>query len=322
MTPALSLVIPQRNSVHTLPRLFESIARQSLKAVEIVLVDDASDSDCSEVLEGYRRQGLSIVFVPSSTRLYTKNARMAGVRAATAEVIAFADADDMLWGTRALEENLALYHRHGADLLHFRSVRTDAAGNFRGCFIWGDPLAPHLEGGDIFSAYVREGTRAHTLWDKLYSRALWLEILDVARQSKVIRYAEDAYLASLYLFHARRYIGSETIGYGYHFADKRHNDSAERAVYQSFILEELLPYFAQRGCPQKDLDQFALYMGNLLRIHSGRLALAACGKGGIDRGPCAEAIQLFGKRALLKALLLGTRLNAERVASLEDVLTV
>lgn len=320
MSPALSIVIPHRGNGNTLPRLFDSIARQSLKGIEIVLVDDASAIDYSELLERYRREGLSIVFVPSVTRLYTKNARMAGVRAATSEIIAFADADDMLWGTDALEKNVALYRRHGADLLHFRTVRTDARGTFNGYFTWGDPLAPQLEGGEIFSAYVREETRAHTVWDKLYSRQLWLDIMDVATRSKVIRYAEDAYLASLYLFHAKRYTGSEHIGYGYHFEDKRRKDSAERAVYHTFILQELLPYFAERGCPRKDLDLFAKHMGNLLRIHSGRLSVAACETGGIDRKPCEEAIALFGKRSLLKALLAGSRMNAELVATIEQAL--
>jgi glycosyltransferase involved in cell wall biosynthesis len=322
MTPALSIVIPNRNSGHTLPRLFDSILRQSLKAVEVVLVDDASDFGYAEVLEGYRHKGLTVSFIPSSVRLYTKNARLSGVRAAQAEIIAFADADDMLWGAHALEENVALYHRHKADVVQFRSVHTDAAGNFLSYRTWGDPLAPELAGAGIFSAFVRQGTRGHTVWNKLYSKALWLEIMDVATAGKVIRYAEDAYLASLYMFHARRYIGSEHIGYGYYLEEKRRQESAERAVYHYFILRELLPYFAARGCPNVDMELFALYMGDLLRIYAGRLAVAAYEGGGVDAGPCGEAVALFGKKTLLKALLVGAQMNASRVVSAAHALTI
>ena len=321
MTPAVSIVIPIRNSGHTLPRLFDSILRQSLKEVEVVLVDDASDVSYLEVLEQYRHKGLSINFVPSSTRLYTKNARMAGVRAAKAEIIAFADADDMLWGTSALEENVALYHRHGADVVQFRAVHTDAAGNFLSYRTWGDPLAPELTGAEVFSTFVRHGTRGHTVWNKLYSRARWLEIMDVATASKVIRYAEDAYLASLYMFHARHYIGSENIGYGYYLVEKRREESAERTIYHHYILQELLPHFAAHGCQQEDLDLFAKYMGDSLRIQAGKLAFAACEKGGIDLEPCKEAIALFGKKTLLKSLLIGARMNTERIVSAARALT-
>ena len=321
MTPAVSIVIPNRNNGHTLPRLFDSILRQSLKEVEVVLVDDASDVGYSDVLEHYRHKGLFISFISSAIRLYTKNARLAGVRAAKAEIIAFADADDMLWGTNALEENVALYHRHGADIVQFRSVHTDTAGNFLSYRTWGYPLAPELTGSEIFSAFVRRGTRGNNVWNKLYSKARWLEIIDVAMASKVIRYAEDAYLASLYMFHARRYIGSENIGYGYYFEDKRHKESAERAVYYYFILQELLPYFAAHGCLQEDMNIFVKCMSDMLCLHADRLTVAACKGDEIDLGPCEEAIAMFGKKMLLKPLLVGASMNAKRIVSAVHALT-
>ena len=321
MAPAVSIVTPNRNSGHTLPRLFDSILRQSLKDVEVVLVDDASDAGYSEVLEQYRNKGLSINFVPSATRLYTKNARLAGVRAAKAEIIAFADADDMLWDTNALEENVALYHRYGADVVQFRTVHTDDAGNYLSYRDCGDPLAPELTGTEIFSTFIRQRKKSYSLCNKLYSRACWLKIMDVVAASKVIRYSEDIFMTSLYMFHARRYIGSENIGYGYYFEEKRHKESAERAICSLFILQELLPYFSAHECPQDDLDLFAKDISNSLRIQAGRLSVAACKTGGIDLEPCEEAIALFGKNTLLKSLLIGTKMNAERVLSATHDLT-
>ncbi|GHU19201.1 hypothetical protein FACS189475_06000 [Betaproteobacteria bacterium] len=315
MNPLVSIVVPCRNSGHTLPRLFDSILCQSLKDVEVIVVDDASDVGYADVIEAYRAKGLPLVFVPSPTRLYTKNARMAGVRKASADIIAFADADDMLWGTTALEENVCLFRRHAADVVQFRSVYTDAEGNFTGFHSWGDPLAPQLSGREVFSSYAKQGARGHTLWNKLYSKALWLDIIDTAEASRVLRYPEDAYLASLYMFHARSYIGSEEIGYGYHMVDKRLQDSAERSVYHYIIQQELLPYFVERGCPLEDLALFTESMEGLLQLYAGRLSIACCQKDKIDLAPCAEAIAHFGKRELIKALLIGTRLNAERVVA-------
>ncbi|GHU03879.1 hypothetical protein FACS1894205_1160 [Alphaproteobacteria bacterium] len=313
MSPLVSIVVPCRNGGHTLPRLFDSILRQSLKEVEVIVVDDASDVGYAEVIEAYRAKGLPLIFAPSPTRLYTKNARMAGVRKANADIIAFADADDMLWGTTALEENVGLFRRHAADVVQFRSVYTDAEGNFTGFRSWGDPLAPQLSGREVFSSYARHGARGHTLWDKLYSKALWLDIIDTAEASRVLRYPEDAYLDSLYRFHARSYIGSEEIGYGYYMVEKRARDSAEASVCYHILLQELLPYFVEHGCSPEDLALFTESMEGFLQLHAGRLSMVCCQNDEIDLAPCAEAIALFGKKELIKALLTGARLNAERV---------
>jgi Glycosyltransferases involved in cell wall biogenesis len=309
--PSVSIVIPCRNSAASLPRLFESILRQSFKDLEVIVVDDASEHIDRDIFEGFRSRGLAVTLFASPTRLYTKNARMTGVRKAKGNIIAFADADDALWGD-ALGRNVALFERCNADVVQFRTVCTDTSGNFTGFFPWGDPIAPHLSGRGVFSAYVGNGTKGHTLWNKLYSRKLWLELTDIAEASRVLRYPEDAYLASLYMFHARKYIGSEEIGYAYAMMDKRKKESAERSVYHCILLRELLPYFATRGCPEEDLVLFAAHMTELICIYAGRLSLACCSQGGADLSPCRAAIEQFGIRELIKAVLVGARVNANR----------
>ena len=89
----ISLIVPNRNHAHKLPRLLDSVLAQQGARVEVVIVDDDSDEPYGELLDGYRSQGLRINFVQGEKRLYTKNARLAGIRAAQAPIVAFADAD-------------------------------------------------------------------------------------------------------------------------------------------------------------------------------------------------------------------------------------
>ena len=96
----LSLIVPNRNHAHKLPRLLDSVLAQQGVRVEVVIVDDASDAPYGELLDGYRSQGLRISLVQSEQRLYTKNARLAGIRAAQASIVAFADADEGHEGLR------------------------------------------------------------------------------------------------------------------------------------------------------------------------------------------------------------------------------
>ena len=67
----LSLIVPNRNHAHNLPRLLDSVLAQQGVSVEVVIVDDYSDEPYGELLDGYRSQGLRVNLVQSEKRLYT-----------------------------------------------------------------------------------------------------------------------------------------------------------------------------------------------------------------------------------------------------------
>jgi GT2 family glycosyltransferase len=87
--PEVSVVIPVRDGAGSLPALLDSLAAQDLEAdrYEVIVVDNASRDDSAEVASS---RGASVVFEPRPNR---SGARNAGVAAATADVIAFTDAD-------------------------------------------------------------------------------------------------------------------------------------------------------------------------------------------------------------------------------------
>jgi glycosyltransferase involved in cell wall biosynthesis len=92
----ISVVIPAYNSAHFLPRCLESVLAQTLKPVEVIVVDDGSTDNTAEVAVEL-----------GATVLRCRNggpgaARNAGIQAATGEWIALLDADD-LWVPEKLE---------------------------------------------------------------------------------------------------------------------------------------------------------------------------------------------------------------------------
>jgi glycosyltransferase involved in cell wall biosynthesis len=89
--PKVSVVIATHNRASLLPQAIES-ARRAAREVEIIVVDDASTDDTSEVcrtLEG-------IVYRRHEKNLGPAHARNFGIRESTAEYIAFLDDDDSL----------------------------------------------------------------------------------------------------------------------------------------------------------------------------------------------------------------------------------
>ena len=88
----LSIIIPARNEAHNLPILLRSLATQSLRPAEIIVVDDLSTDDTAEVA---RKHGaLVITSQPLPEGWRGKNwACHQGAQAAKASLLMFVDAD-------------------------------------------------------------------------------------------------------------------------------------------------------------------------------------------------------------------------------------
>ncbi len=87
----VSVIIPTHNRASTIERALQSVFNQTFKAIEIIVVDDASTDNSSEVLEKYAD---SIRYVKLATNSGGALARNHGAKLATGEFIAFLDSDD------------------------------------------------------------------------------------------------------------------------------------------------------------------------------------------------------------------------------------
>jgi Glycosyl transferase family 2 len=99
----VSVVIPAYDREHELPAALDSVARQSVRAAEVVVVDDGSSDRTGEVAA---QHGARVVRHPANRGVSA--ARNSGVEAAGHDWIAFLDSDDVwlpghlerLWGLR------------------------------------------------------------------------------------------------------------------------------------------------------------------------------------------------------------------------------
>jgi len=92
----ISVVIPAYNSARFLPRCLESVFAQTLKPVEVIVVDDGSTDNTAAVAT---ELGVTVL---RRTNGGPGAARNAGIQAASGEWIALLDADD-LWTAEKLE---------------------------------------------------------------------------------------------------------------------------------------------------------------------------------------------------------------------------
>lgn len=108
----ISIIIPVYNQAAELRKCLDSIERQSYKNYEIIVVDDASKDDITQVAKDYKSKfGISFSFYKNSENKGAPFSRNYGYKKSKGEFIIFCDADvvmreDMLLEMyRVLKEN-------------------------------------------------------------------------------------------------------------------------------------------------------------------------------------------------------------------------
>lgn len=110
----ISVVIPTFNCAGFIEETLSSVAGQSCKDLEIIVVDDGSSDDTVSHAENYVNQNNIRARVISNTRKKgAAGARNTGIDAAQGDMIAFIDADDK-WLPEKLEHQLAFMEEHQA----------------------------------------------------------------------------------------------------------------------------------------------------------------------------------------------------------------
>jgi teichuronic acid biosynthesis glycosyltransferase TuaG len=124
----ISVVIPCYRCAPTIGRAVESVAAQTLRPLEVILVDDASPDDTPRVIAAIaaRHESGWVRVVSLEQNQGAGEARNRGWAEARGEYIAFLDADDA-WHPRKLELQLAFMAAHPRVHLcgHAHAVRPD-----------------------------------------------------------------------------------------------------------------------------------------------------------------------------------------------------
>ncbi len=105
--PKVSVIIPTYNRPYLLRRALASVAAQTFKNFEILVVQNGEFHQSESVVEGFRRMGLPIRYLYEK-KANAANARNIGILNAKGEYIAFLDDDDE-WLPSKLERQVRVF---------------------------------------------------------------------------------------------------------------------------------------------------------------------------------------------------------------------
>ncbi len=137
MQPKVSIIVPVYNGESYLARCVESLRKQTLEAIEIILVDDGSQDNTAAICATYAAED-GRIRVLRQENAGAGPARNRGLEAAKGEFIGFVDADDFA----EPDMYAALYGaaiRHQADMAlagtrHIGGIVFGGGDTLRGCF--------------------------------------------------------------------------------------------------------------------------------------------------------------------------------------------
>ena len=102
--PLVSAIVPTYNRANLVRRALDSVIKQSYSNLEIVVVDDASDDNTEEIINGMGSS--QIRYIRHQTNQGGAATRNTGIEAAKGEYVAFLDSDDV-WLQGKIETQLA-----------------------------------------------------------------------------------------------------------------------------------------------------------------------------------------------------------------------
>lgn len=164
----VSIVVPIYNLEKYIPRCLDALVGQTLKDIEIILVDDGSKDSAPQIIESYREKYPDIVRTFHKENGGEWSARTYGLKEARGEYVGFIDSDDVpevTWAeklynvAKEFDADIAFsgYDRIDLDTGKVVSVEMTQYGK----------MMKEVDWSDDFIVYANP-----SLWNKIYRREL------------------------------------------------------------------------------------------------------------------------------------------------------
>lgn len=234
MEHLISVVVPVYNTEKYLERCLSSLCEQSYSKLEIIVVNDGSTDNSTQILEEYERRD-SRVKVYHKTNGGLTSAVCLGVKQAAGEYIAFVDSDDYVDKDFILNFysnidnadvlSMGLFYQYDDTAREFNLLKDDIYSNDELIALQNDFIRDQAFGlsRKIFVAR----------WNKLYKTALVKKIIDLYNELN-LSYHEDSFFTFL-IIHEAITIKTLVRANGYHYCVNPASMTRAVKKYENFL---------------------------------------------------------------------------------------
>lgn len=175
MTPRASFVIPAYNAERWVSKAIYSCRNQTIKQIEIIVVNDASTDGTQEIIDWHAKDDDRVKPIDLQNNAGSGHARNVGSEAAKAEYVLVLDADDLSTRDR-VKNTIAAFELKKADLVYGSFFGMDSMGTASMKMI-SSQFNPELSKKEKLN-FICHSTMAYTkaLWEKIkYDENEWVK---------------------------------------------------------------------------------------------------------------------------------------------------
>lgn len=219
----VSVLIATYNVEKYIGNALNSVIGQTLKDIEIIVVDDGSTDGTLQIADQYAALDSRIRVLRHQTNKSLMQVRKTGIEAATGQYIMFLDADDSL-SLNACEKAYSAITAEEVDMLQFDSNIVFSNLKEENEAIessWQEAMKPiphkmiSVSFGGLLTA---KENIVFTVWNKIYKRTLCLEAVKHL-PNEYVNMSEDVMISFLLQFHAKSYSSIPDKIYDYSFGN-------------------------------------------------------------------------------------------------------
>ena len=217
--PLVSVIVPVYKVEDVLARCLDSLCRQSLREIEIILVDDASPDRCGEICEKYAAEDTRFKVIHHPENLGLSVARNTGIAHAFADYLMFVDSDDWVHEDFC-KDAYECSVKHETDIVVFCYERI----GFPNTFLKAQSAVSNIQKGKktkleaIHFLLKGNGPATWTTWNKLYRKDLFKKVCyppgylyeDIGTTYKLVWCASNVYYMDKVLYYHCYHEGSIT----------------------------------------------------------------------------------------------------------------
>lgn len=168
----VSVIVPVYNGEKYLSRCIDSILRQTLRDIEIILIDDGSKDNSGQIMADYQKRYPGIIkTIYNHINRTTGTSRNIGVSQAEGEYIGFVDADDWI-DADFCEKMYGQAKEKNADIVTCGVLRVNENGESKLFFLppedWDMELTTENKKKMIVNCFGG-------MWNNIFRRSIWVE---------------------------------------------------------------------------------------------------------------------------------------------------
>ena len=163
----ISIIIPAFNVEKYIKKTIESCLKQTLKEIEIIIINDGSSDTTGEICKAYALQYANIRYIETINQGLSM-ARNEGLKYVQGEYVCFLDADDWI-EPFALQYCYVELNNNNLDYIIFDSIQESEDGEYLSISKHCIEVDRIYSGEELVELYCKKGNIHHEAWRCIYS---------------------------------------------------------------------------------------------------------------------------------------------------------